>query len=220
MSVYNKPGLRLLKGKADAFRDDRTVQMLEIPTFYRNKPSSYFQEIEEKYDNVMYPYRKDKNGDTKCPANGRIRGLFFMGRREQNNTSFLPSYFIFGNKRVIVPAHLILNSDSRLYFCDFWCHRSQHYTTVVVTRSGTKEDDFCQDYLLELEKSNNSYLELRGDNVYINQNIWVEILFTDKLDLKTDGIDWDTGINRVQSRINGMEKKKFCSTCSLRDVIP
>ena len=192
--------------------------MKQINTFYRNKPSGYFQEIEEKYDNIMYPYRKDRNGDRYCPANERIRGLFFNGRREKKKGQGLPKYFLFGDTRVIVPAFLILNSDSSLYFCDFWCHRDEHHVTVVVTRARSETDIFCQEFLLSLDRGCNGYLELddRTGHVSINQNTWVEVFFTESVDLLAEGVKWEHGHCHGVSRPDGMPKPDHCDVCNFR----
>ena len=210
--MFTQQQVSLLELRARAFGQK---MMRPITRFYRNKPKTYFQEISNN-NGIMEPYIKDMNGDPKCPINGRINGLFFMGRLDRNNPLCLPPVSPFGDTRFIVPVERLFNAGSRLYFSDFWCHNVEHYVSLVITVPNSEADRFCQTHLLELDKYNNSYLRLdRCGQVYILDTVWVEVLYTEAIGLFEGTITRTGTIGRGQSTRLGMPKKRTCRVCNL-----
>ena len=217
-SFFSKQELCQLKEKARKLSGN----LQTITYFYRNKSPEYFNDIMEKHDGMMKPYIKDLNGDPKCPINGCINGLFFMGRPHGNSSTKLPRRSPFGRRRFIIPAPRLFNCNCNLYFSDFWCHYNTHYVSVVVTKKGSKTDELCHQYLQKLDLTDNGFLELQADGgVRISTSVWIEIFYTEAIDIneerehhgaqmKTTGV-----FGRGKSREFGMSKKKSCPVCNL-----
>jgi hypothetical protein len=53
--------------------------MKQVNVLYRNKPSEYYRQIMVENGGIMTTYQKDYNGDSACPINGKLYGLFFCG---------------------------------------------------------------------------------------------------------------------------------------------
>ena len=160
--MFSKNDLKRLENKASEYVSIFTPEFRDIEVFYRNKPPDYFANIQKYNGGVMEPLLKDNNGDPQCPANGRIKGLFFMGKKKDDG---LPDASPFGAMRVIVPVYMILNDNSNLYFSDFWCHKTTHYISLVITKNGSEADRFCRSNLLELDLKTNDYLRVNYGRV-------------------------------------------------------
>ena len=182
--IFSQHHLFLLNMKACLFVNSEINHMKKISVFYRNKSTAYFDHI-LRTDGIMKPYIKSMTGDPKCPINGRINGLFFMGRTNRYNTSELPPASPYGEMRFVIPAHRLFDSQKNLYFSDFFCHNKEHHVSVVITVPGSYADTYCQSHLLPLMKYDNDYLRLSSDGtIWTSHSAWVEVLYTESLDLR------------------------------------
>ena len=218
--VFSIEELCHLERRARSFESQQSGDLQTTSYFYRNKSPEYFADIVEKHDGMMKPYIKDLNGDPKCPSNGCIYGLYFMGHPHGNSSTKPRSPF--GSMRFIIPVHRLFNRNCNLYFSDFWCHYEPHWVSLVITHSGSEADVFCRQYLLKLNKYNNRYLELQSDDqVKISTSVKVEILYTEAIDIIVEQHSHGarmkpTGIRgRGQSKPLGMRKKSTCVICNL-----
>ena len=195
-----------------------------ITRLYRNKPADYFFNILKNYNGLMKPYEKDYNGDPCCPINGQIDGLFFSGMVDKKGN--LPTRSPFGDTRFIMPIHKLFNQYTNLYFADFYCNnkdRQPHYITLVITVPGSSADRFCSPRLLLLDKYSNPYfcIDYRMGCVRINKTVWIEILYTETVDLlheMMNGSTWQRGVETIgkgSSSDKGIPKNPKCKVCNL-----
>ena len=180
--------------------------------FYRNKPFAYFKEC-QRNNNVMAPYLKDNNGDPASIINGQIKGLFFATSVDPQ-TGQPPHWSFFGPKRVSIPATAMLTTNSNLYFADFYCNDKAHYVTVVLTRPGSKTDRFCEKNLIKLDTDDNDFL-WRNNHVYCSSRVWVEVLYTENVQLSSPLCSFSEVEGRGTSRPGGLPKNPSCGKCNL-----
>ncbi len=172
----------------------------------------------------MKAYLKDQNGDAASIINGKIHGLFF-GINVEGKTGHPPQMSNFEPRRLYVPAGNFMYPDTvRLYFADFYCNKESHYITLVMTEQGSSADLFCCENLISLNTRSNVFL-YKGfaDNgcstVFVTSNVWVEILYTEDIDLNywisEQGCFMDNVPSRGTSRPGGIPKKMPCDICNL-----
>ena len=181
--------------------------------FYRNKPAHYFHNIKTNNNNIMTVYIKDNNGDPASIINGQIKGLFFATRNPQNVSHF-------GDRRVTIPATDMLTADSNLYFADFYCNRTAHYVTVVLTRPWSATDRFCQRNLIKLNITENAFLKrscnsLEACEVRVTSGVWVEVFYTEDVDLSRPECTFSTVRSTGTSTPGGLPKNPDCEVCNL-----
>ena len=198
------------------------MQTVEI--FYRNKPTAYFEDIMDNHAGMMHPYMKDFNGDPGSPINGQILGLFFAGKVDRR-TLKPPTASPFGEIRLTIPAHRLVNDSVKLYFGDFYCHNLHHYVTIVATKHDSVADVFCRRHLPLLNLYSNPYLQINNFGyepvIQIASEVWVELFFTGSID-----IPWEVKcgaalcsirrlIGRGSSKVGGIVKNPLCNICNL-----
>ncbi|XP_067676113.1 phytanoyl-CoA hydroxylase-interacting protein-like [Haliotis asinina] len=188
-----------------------------VSALYRNKPSWYFDNIRANHNNIMEPYLKDNGGDPRCPINGRLKGLFFNVTLKNGS---IPPNSPFGDTRVKV-----FDDSSNLYFADFYCKPSRrrvHYVTLVLTRSGSYADSFCQQHLLNLDPCSNIYLRrtfLWGSYETLDRDaVHVEVMYTEAIDLTSRYLTPTGTIGHGHSTPGGIPKTVGCSVCSADDI--
>lgn len=149
-----------------------TPKTYPITQMYRNKPRHYFDDIMYNKNGVMEKYLKDNNGDPYSAINNKISGLFFSGSlntRETNPPQRPPNFSFFGEIRLFIPAEELFTSDIRMYFADFFCHYTVHYVTVVLTKTGSDDDKFCEERLIELDLQKNPFFTVT-ENISHSRN--------------------------------------------------
>ena len=177
---------------------------------YRNSRVDYFKDIMSS-GGIMRVRRTDYTGDQRNPINGQIMGLYFCVNLFQGH---LPDKSPFGPTRVIVPLDKLITNETELYFADFYCfNKETHYVRLVVTRRNSKADKFCNKYLVKLDIANNHFLYKIGDSFYCC-GLWVEILYTENVNLKNDYIAWQNNITN-QYIVRDMPKCTECEICNL-----
>ena len=133
----------------------------------------------------MAPYIKDNNGDPASIISGQINGLFFATGVDPQ-TGEPPNWSFFGTKRVSIEATAMLDASANLYFADFYCINKAHYVTLVLTRPGTDTDQFCEKNIIILDTRHNDFLwRSATDEVFVTKAVWVEVLYTEDVDLSS-----------------------------------
>ncbi len=218
-SDYSKQELQELLDKAEEFQVSRGSRMKEVCWFYRNKQRAYFQNIFLRQHGWMTKYRKNNNGDPASPINGKLDGLNFSVMVDEA-TGEPPLFSQFGERRIHIPAGYMFHKFPNLYFSDFYCHYHSHHMTLVMTRNGSKADDFCSKKLVKLNASWNPFV---GYNVQANRgavscHIQIEILVTEDIDLgdvqQAGGYFGDVICNTSPCP-SGRRKSPSCQTCNL-----
>ena len=193
---------------------------------YRNKPPEYFADLMLHHDWRMEVYNKDYNGDPASPINGRLNGLFF-GTSIDIDTGLPPLNSHFGTQRININSEILFHSKTNLYFADFYCNNFVHYVTLVITTNNSVADKLCKEKLVQLDVSNNPffykkpsvYTGMQRTNVYVAQNVWVEVLFTETIDLKDILTNKKGHLNIAESvgtsRRGGIPKNPDCKICNL-----
>lgn len=218
LEELQKRSLDFIKGTSPA----------KIEVLYRNKPKDYWLSMREVDNGVMLPYTKDYNGDPGNPINGRISGLFFAGTKEKK-TGFLPRYSPFGDWRFVLPVERLVSCDMNnqyMYFCDFYCHSSLHYVTVVLTKPDSPADDFCKENCLKLDPNNPFFRVDLSGQFYMNMQLRVELFYTEavnvRFELQNDPIRCRLGptniYGRGRSKVLGIKKNPNCNVCNLYKV--
>lgn len=204
----------------------------DILYMYRNKPQTYWDDIKNVHAGIMKPYMKDYNGDPGCPINGKIEGLFFAARRDAKNGA-LPQKSPFGDVRLIIPVERIFNPMMNLYFADFYCVNSIHYSTVVLTYTGTAVDVFCSQNLRLLRVDDNPFFMCTwmpgvpgltaGSYQYkMAKKLHVEVFYTEPVNVALElNLTSDCRFYRVEtqgrgsSTLLGLIKNTNCNICNL-----
>ena len=226
LADFTKEELNQIKSKAVKFVHRKKQKVTTIPYFYRNKSVDYFADIIRSNDGVMYPLLKDNNGDRYSILNGNIKGIFFSALLLPS-TLVPPKTSIFGTRRLFIQSSLLLNHNTNMYFADFYCYNSiVHYFTIVLTKPGSPDDNFCQQNLVKLDVYNNPFLQITlidgNYQVLVTLNVIVEIFYTESVDLMT--LDRTPGLTmykdvpltgRGSSVEGGIPKKENCEICNL-----
>ncbi|XP_046365377.2 phytanoyl-CoA hydroxylase-interacting protein-like [Haliotis rufescens] len=199
-----------------------------VSILFRNKPSSYFDDIRQNHNNIMEPYLKDNGGDQRCPINGRLKGLFFNVTLKNGS---LPNMSPFGDTRVKVQLSEVFDDSAKLYFADFYCkppRRSPrritrtraHYVTLVLTRSGSEADSFCNMHLLKLDSCSNKFL-IKTFSTYRTKDcprVHVEVMYTEAVNMTDRDLSKTGTFGRGHSTQGGIGKTVGCSMCNVEDI--
>ena len=209
IAVFTPKELQTLYTKAVKYMKRRTgVNRFKNSVFYRDKPEAYFEDLSTNNNNIMTVYIKDDNGDPASIINGQIDGLFFSTKNPQNDSHF-------GDTRVTIPATHMLTADSNLYFADFYCFKTAHYVTVVLTKPGSATDLFCESNLIKLDITYNEFLKSWGCEVLVSDEVWVEVLYTEDVDLSRPECTFSTVRSNRTSTPGGLPKNPNCRVCNL-----
>ena len=211
--------LKLYK-MAVKYISNRSTAYKKISKFDRTKPAEYFCDILQN-DGVMKVYIKDFNGDPRSPINNRLSGLFFEPSVLRKNKKAKTSPY--GDITLRVCPRIMFNENMNLYFADFYCMRTDsHVVTLVVTQAGSAADEFCQNYLVQLDEDNNSFMHLTptGDAVVISATgIRVEVLYCNDVHVSHLMSSANASMKPTKysskPRHNGMMKQSHCSHCNI-----
>ncbi|CAI5438590.1 unnamed protein product [Caenorhabditis angaria] len=197
------------------------VEMHEFWMMYRCKPKIYWDEIHHYCNDVMQKYIKDDNGQPGNLINGKINGLFFSARLNPNLT--LPQQSPFGNVRMCIDAVRLLHPDKHnIYFADFYCNKNMHYVTIVICVINSETDRYCADRLMKLNPLNNPFVKLVPPTArfqpwrfFVNYSLWVEMLYTEDIELNIGQFSAIQALGAGTSRIGGLPNNKICNICNL-----
>lgn len=213
--------------KAVQFVHRKKQRVAAIPYFYRNKDLKYYHNIMKDHnDGIMYPTLKDNNGDRYSILNSNIEGIFFSALLLPS-TLRPPDTSIFGTRRCYIRSTMMLNSDTNMYFADFYCYNNVvHYVTIVLTRPGSEPDQFCNDNLVKIDIYSNPFLQLATfdgvQKVLVTLNVVIEVFYTEPIDLMALSMLPGAAlfedvkvIGRGSSVEGGLPKKEDCDLCNL-----
>jgi hypothetical protein len=224
-SDMTKSELQTLLNMGTKFVNRTSNKFTSIKFFYRNKPIEYFDDILWKNDGIMKKYMKDNNGDRYSIINKKLEGLFFSALLEAK-TLKPPPTSIFGARRLFVYAPSMLNTESNVYFADFYCNFYIHYVTLVITELNSDADNFCRKRLVNVNIYDNPFIKLVLEcgeyYVFVTTNVHVELFYTESVDLhliryRQGGYLFEDVPVRGKgtSCPEGIAKKAGCKICNL-----
>ncbi|XP_071173489.1 phytanoyl-CoA hydroxylase-interacting protein-like isoform X1 [Mytilus edulis] len=199
-------------------------QCKPIEFFYRNKSEQYYKDILKSASGEMIPYIKDNNGDQGSIINGAINGLFYSTLL--SSSSKPPPISFYGPVRLHLKANVMFTENCNIYFSDFYCHYQQHYVTIVLTRKGSQEDVFCNQFLLQMDKYNNPFMQITRNISGLNvvtatMAVVVEVFYTESVNVRSL-LQWGHGyisktvlMGRGRSKPEGIPKNENCDKCNL-----
>ena len=178
--------------KAAEVYNDRPPRysVAECTYLYRNKSHDYFDTVFSASGGIMETYLKDASGDLRSPINGEICGLFFCASVKEGKP-FPGSPF--GDTRVLIRAEEVLKLTPNMFFADFCCmqhiKKKIHHVTVVLTKSESSADQFCNRCLPKLDINSNPFLYLykaEDDSVtvWVSSAVFVDVFVTEDLNVK------------------------------------
>jgi hypothetical protein len=233
---YSRKQVDALLGQAEQFaRSERQWPGYAVPWwtlpvqwFYRDS----FQDSEDvaKASGVIRKYRKNKNGDPSCPINDRIDGLHFSCNVDYKTCEPFGDYSPYGNRRLLIPAAELTRRCPNLFFADFFCYGYKHHVCLVMTKTGSAEDEFCRTRLPELDWENNPFLlKIFTDDAkecfgIPKHYLHVELFFADDLHMDFKKARWEDikfwsrhSQNTGGRRGPGL-KPSDCRVCNLREI--
>jgi len=175
--------------KAAELYNERPSQfdIAECTYLYRNKPKDYFDTIFTSCDGIMETYLKDASGDLRSPINGEIQGLFFLANVNRQGQPF--PYSPFGDTRLFIRTQDVLRLTPNMFFADFYCMQNNqdiHHVTIVLTKTGSSADHFCNRFLPRLDTSDNSFLYQEEDGrVLVSSAVFVDVFVTEDLNVQS-----------------------------------
>ena len=224
LSVYSIHELEQLMSKAVEMIIKRNCLAFQCHSFYRNKHPDYFEKIHYFQNGIMDMHVKDHHGDQANPINGQLPGIFF-GVSVDRKTGFPPLTSKFGTIRLSIQAEIFLNSNTNLYFSDFYCVNKAHYVLLVITKIYSNADMFCNQHLVRLDKYNNPFLWIeRGPipRVMVTSGIWLEVFWTENVDIKSllhnrfAVLSNNCVLRSAPHYLFGQPKNIFCTVCNIQ----
>ena len=185
--VLSKHDVICLQQAAEVYSEEgpQHCNVRKCTHLYRNKPKKYFEKIFSAGDGIMKTYLKDASGDKRSPINGEIFGLFFCASVNYYGQPFRDSPF--GDTRVLIRAEDVLTLTPNMFFADFYCmqnNRERHHVTIVLTRSGSSADEFCNRCLPRLDINSNPFLYEEDGSVWVSSAVFVDVFVTEDLNVK------------------------------------
>ncbi|XP_052088868.1 uncharacterized protein LOC127725722 isoform X2 [Mytilus californianus] len=220
LDTYRLYNLAIAFGTRTVYPNLRPIQF-----FYRNKSKEYFDMIMIQLDGEMRPYLKSYGGEQGSVVNGRLFGLFFSTYLDTTTNMPYP-YSHFGPIRLYIQSLEMFNPECNLYFADFYCHKKRHHVTIIVVPKYSIDNEFCGQYLKELNIFHNPYLCLRVEfngafTVMANMDVTVEVFYTETinvrraLELQYGFIQKTKTIGRGYAPPSGIPKNPSCKICNL-----
>ncbi|KAH7724936.1 Protein Y92H12BR.7 [Aphelenchoides avenae] len=232
-AIFSTEEHGILFYKAIAFSSTNRLQ--PFTHLYRCKPGDYWTDIYRRTGGYMDPYMKDDNGQAASPINGRLYGLFWSALR--NNDGSIPDS-PFGDTCYKIWADELLRPDKvNFYFADFYCNEpsasarrangnrpQQHYVTIVICQKGSIPDKYCSVRLRNLNPATNHFLTVvpcfTGPRFYVNTRVWVEVYFTERVNVRYYELIPIGTKGAGTARIGGIKHNKFCKDCNLYPLEP
>jgi len=197
--VLTKDDVSLLQEAAEWYQQLSQYGVARCTQLYRNKSKAYFDAIfSEQGDGIMKTYLKDASGDSRSPINGEICGLFFCANVYRGDGQPFP-YSPFGDTRILIRAEEVFELTPNMFFADFYCmlnKQNTHHVTVVLTKSGSSADQFCNRSLPRLDLNSNPFLYKDDEgHIWVSSAIFVDVFITEDLNVK----------NMIESEVAKME---------------
>ena len=141
---------------------------------------------------------RESNGS---PIDGKLHGVTFCSTLYRGG---LPTTSPYGTDRLIVPIGYFLEGKPHLFF-NSWHNtggNNNYVVLVLVWEDQTTEYEFCCQNLIELDMSDNPYLQLNAEeckySCHCSQQsdfrLWVEIFVVGDFEIPKEA-RWDTVIN-------------------------
>ncbi|XP_026865228.2 phytanoyl-CoA hydroxylase-interacting protein-like isoform X1 [Electrophorus electricus] len=195
-------------------------RMLPLSVFYRNQHKEYFDHVREAQNNKMVPSVKDNSGSHGSPISGKLEGIFFSCNTEFN-TGEPPQDSPYGRYRFHVPAEVLFNGDTNLYFADFYCmYTAYHYVILVLAPRDSPGDEFCRQRLPLLDATNNRFLTCVASEdgrltFHHAQDLILEVIYTDPVDLSMGTVAEISGHQLMSLSTVNAKKDPSCKTCNI-----
>ncbi|XP_059929630.1 phytanoyl-CoA hydroxylase-interacting protein-like [Gadus macrocephalus] len=223
---YSTVHLNQLLQKAEVI----SGRMLRFSVFYRNQNKEYFDHARESEGGRMLPSVKDNSGSHGSPISGKLEGLFFSCNTEFN-TGKPPQDSPYGRQRFQVPAEVLFNPGTNLYFGDFYCmYTAYHYVVLVLAPQGSAGDDFCKQRLPALDIADNRFLTCtraeeeggggtggEGAGLVFRhaQDVNLEVIYTEPLELARGTVAEISGHQLMSMSTLNAKKDPSCKTCNI-----
>lgn len=240
-SYMRREEINELYQKAERFVNAKQMPMVKIEHFYRNKSKTYYENILINRNGVMEKYKKNFGGDQASTLNRVLDGLFFSAHLDRM-TLQPPTFSYYGPVRLHIPAHLLFNEQTNLYFADFYCHYENHKVMLVVTIKDSEADIFCRERLQKLDIHNNPFLKINSSYsqslrfsflyrvtfVCVTLAVTVEVFYTEDIDINrlrsyqhpnTSYFELVEQKGDSNIMIIGIPKNKNCELCNLDCVL-
>ena len=156
--------------------------MMPMDVVYRHMSYDVFQEI----DSTCIIRKTPSNvGNPRSSASCNLSGVFFMANVD-TSTGRPPVKTSNGEYRVNICVRELLR-DCNMYFADFYrMGRDVHYVTLVAAKLGSLSDEECQESLIPFSAfQSNRFLHIDKYETLVSSNTWIEILYTENVDLTT-----------------------------------
>lgn len=180
---------------------------------YRNKSPVYFNKIFNENDGIMTVRIKTLNGSPQNHINGEMKGLFFTARSIPHSSS------VFGSRRLFIQTDYLINEQMCVYFEDFYCNKSNHKVTLVVTETGSILDNYYKEKMIMLNMFNNPFLKMTQYGLYVSNNINVEIFIAVDINIKEammKGVAFFKDVQAVSEKTPyPYYKNKHCKICNI-----
>ena len=154
----------------------------DVQFFIRTKPRNYYEDLLKNNNGMMYPILKENLGNPGCPINGSLSGLFFTANNFAQEKPLGR-----GDMKLYIPASVMFNDHSSLYFADFYTSDIVPYVTLVLTTKDSSADVFARKNLCPLDPVDNAYLIYREKDkktrILVTANILVFIYYTNPINL-------------------------------------
>lgn len=166
---------------------------------------------------------KDNSGSHGSPISGKLEGLFFSCNTEFN-TGKPPQDSPYGRHRFEVKAETLFNTDTNLYFGDFYCmYTAYHYVVLVLAPVGSEGDTFCRTRLPMLDLASNPFLTYAApqrpgeEPLYCHaSDVILEVLFTEPVPLDRGSVEQISGHHQLMSLTTANAKKDpSCKVCNI-----
>ena len=169
-------------------------------------------------------YLKDVHGDPKSPINGTLQGLFFSVNMDRR-TGRPPASSIYGEQRLLISPDRMIQRFPNIYFTDFYCINDAHYVILVMTRTGSASDLFCQQNLIRMSLNIDNeifHIRVNGGKLafMVTSDLWVEVMITENIDInyevhlgaKCEFVHMKG--NRSGGRVR-IQKNQHCKICNI-----
>lgn len=128
---------------------------------------------------------------------------------------------------MVINCFVILNPERHnFYFADFYCNKNIHYVTVVICLVNSETDLYCREKLVKLNPLSNPFVKLVPPVVdqfgqwrfYVNYTLWVELYYTEDIQLDMGQFSAIMATGAGTSRIGGLPNNKQCTMCNLYPI--
>jgi len=136
----------------------------------------------------------------------------------------IPSFSIYGPRRIFISCKELLHANVDFYFADFYCTswatdvERIHSLLIVAVEEGDPQAKFISKHLLKLDMQDNPFFRLAGKETYLvctRYHLWIEILWVGRA-VSITGRDRTT-VNHdpEEAATKSVAHNRTCSLCNL-----